>query len=163
MVHRWLAARLSRKCGTSERPTQRSEPVAGRRKLSRRATAIRSLSVAPEPRRSNAKQARIPFLGVRVCNFLCLNCIMLTMWVIYDKITPCENSRMCRQNDWRYHMNYFYGIAFAVILTIAAINLWFKEYVDKGWNKNLTDHRYRIISVIFMAAVVAIFYNLFFK
>ena len=60
-------------------------------------------------------------------------------------------------------MNYFYGIAFAVILTIAAIHLWFKEYVDKGWDKNLSDHRYRVISVIFMAAVVAIIYNLFFK
>ncbi|MBR2705361.1 MAG: hypothetical protein IKE91_07820 [Clostridia bacterium] len=60
-------------------------------------------------------------------------------------------------------MKYFYGIALIVVLAIAAVDLWFKEYTDKGWDKNQTDHRYRIISIIFVSAIVAIIYHLFFK
>lgn len=56
-------------------------------------------------------------------------------------------------------MKYFYGIALIVVLGIAAVNLWFKEFIDN----DKTDHRYRIISLIFVAAIMAIIYHLFFK
>ena len=56
-------------------------------------------------------------------------------------------------------MKYFYGIALIVVLAIAAVNLWFKEFIDN----EKTDHRYRIISLIFVAAIMAIIYHLFFK